>query len=64
MKTVIKYLLLCYIVLSGYGFAVGQLHESISVEGRYVPEYIGMERINTLPGSVNFSLGAIPMNYE
>lgn len=41
-----------------------QLHESISVEGRYVPEVIRVDRINAFPEAMNFSLDSTPMEYE
>ena len=44
--------------------AEAQLHESINVEGKYVPEIIRIDRINTFPKAAKFSLGATPLNYE
>lgn len=41
-----------------------QLHESISVEGRYVPEVIRVDRVNAFPAAVNFTLDSTPMDYE
>lgn len=44
--------------------AGAQLHESINVEGKYVPEIIRVDRINTFPKAMKFSLGATPLDYE
>lgn len=41
-----------------------QLHESISVEGKYVPEVIRVDRINAFPEAKNFDLDSSPMEYE
>lgn len=41
-----------------------QLHESINVEGKYVPEIIRVDRINTFPKALDSSLGFVPLNYE
>lgn len=44
--------------------AGAQLHESISVEGKYVPEIIRVDRINMFPKAINPSLGIVPLDYE
>lgn len=41
-----------------------QLHESISVEGKYVPEVIRVDRVNAFPQAINFTLDSTPMEYE
>lgn len=41
-----------------------QLHESINVEGKYVPEIIRIDRIHTFPKAMKFTLGASPLDYE
>ncbi|MDE6578492.1 MAG: hypothetical protein K2J82_00210 [Muribaculaceae bacterium] len=44
--------------------AAAQLNEAINVEGKYVPEVIRSERINTFPKQLNLSLSTNPLNYE
>lgn len=44
--------------------ASAQLNESINVEGKYVPEVIRLERINTFPTALRFNLESNPLNYE
>lgn len=44
--------------------AVAQLHESINVEGKYVPEIIRVDRVNMFPKPMAFSLNSDPLNYE
>lgn len=44
--------------------SAAQLHESISVEGKYVPEIIKVDRINTFPKPLKFSMAASPLEYE
>lgn len=41
-----------------------QLHESINVEGRYVPEIIRVDRVNAFPKAMRFSLDSSPIDYE
>ena len=44
--------------------AVAQLHEEISVDGKYVPDVIKVERINTFPKMANATLQTSPIGYE
>ena len=44
--------------------AKAQLHESISVEGKYVPEVIRVDRVNAFPKALRFALDSSPMEYE
>lgn len=44
--------------------AAAQLHEEISVEGKYVPEIIRVERVNTFPKALAFTLDSSPLAYE
>lgn len=44
--------------------AAAQLHESISVEGKYVPEIIRIDRVNTFPKAMKFTLDSNPPEYE
>lgn len=44
--------------------AAAQLHESVSVEGRYIPEVIPSDRINALPQRVTFPVDATPIPYS
>lgn len=41
-----------------------QLHEQINVEGKYVPEIIKAEKINTFPKAVELSLTTTPLSYD
>lgn len=41
-----------------------QLHESINVEGKYVPDIIRVDRINMLPKAMRLSLTTTPLEYE
>lgn len=44
--------------------AGAQLHEQINVEGKYVPEVIRVDRINTFPKAMEFTLPTTPLSYE
>lgn len=44
--------------------ASAQFNQTISVDGKYVPEVIRQERLNTFPRSVKFALESTPLNYE
>lgn len=44
--------------------AAAQLHESINVEGKYVPEIIRIDRVNTFPKAFRQSLQSRPIGYE
>lgn len=44
--------------------ASAQFNQSIAVEGKYVPEVFRLERINTFPRQVKFSLESTPLNYD
>lgn len=44
--------------------AAAQLHESINVDGRYVPDVIRVERINAFPKALKPTLSTSPLNYE
>lgn len=44
--------------------AASQLHESISVDGRYVPDVIRIDRINAFPKALKSSLTSNPIGYE
>ena len=41
-----------------------QLHENISVEGKYVPEVIRADRVNTFPKALRQTLTTSPLEYE
>lgn len=41
-----------------------QLHESISVEGAYVPDIIRRDRVSILPAAERFTLSAEPLPFE
>ena len=41
-----------------------QLHEQINVEGKYVPEVIKAEKLNTFPKAVELSLPSSPLSYD
>lgn len=49
---------------AGCGPAAAQLHESISVEGKYVPEIIPAQRLNIFPSALSPRLGSFEMDYE
>lgn len=44
--------------------AGAQLHEQISVEGKYVPDVIRIDRINVFPKAFRMSMGASPLAYD
>lgn len=44
--------------------ASAQFHQSISVEGKYVPDIIRADRINTFPKALRQSLLSQPLEYE
>lgn len=44
--------------------AAAQLHEQISVEGKYVPDVIRIDRINTFPKALKLTLASEPIGYE
>lgn len=55
------------LALAGTLFAIpaaAQLHESINVDGRYVPDVIRVERINAFPKALKSTLSTTPLNYE
>lgn len=61
-----KYLKMYTALMAAFSF-VGvnaQLHESISVDGKYVPEVIRVDRVNAFPEAMRFSLDSTPMEYE
>lgn len=57
-----------YIVISLIGAAAfsasAQFNQSISVDGKYVPEIFRLDRINTFPKQVKFNLDANALNYD
>ncbi|MDE6340609.1 MAG: hypothetical protein K2K97_12650 [Muribaculaceae bacterium] len=57
-----------YIIISLLGIctasASAQFNQSISVEGKYVPEIFRLDRINSFPKQVKFSLDANPLAYD
>lgn len=55
---------LCVLGLSSSFKSSAQLHESIEVEGKYVPEVIHADRINILPEEVAFEVEKPDMQYE
>lgn len=52
------------LALSSFISSHAQLHESISVEGKYVPEIIRVDRVNVFPSAMRFALDSSPMGYE
>ncbi len=44
--------------------AAAQFNQSISVEGKYVPEIFRLDRINTFPKAVRFTLESTPLSYD
>lgn len=44
--------------------AAAQLHESINVEGKYVPDIIRIDRVNMLPKALRQTLTSSPLEYE
>lgn len=63
MKRYLRILLLGAL-LAAAGSARAQLHESISVEGDYVPDIIRLGRVNMLPEAERFTLDATPLPFE
>lgn len=46
-------------------FSAGaQLHEQISVEGKYVPDVIRIDRINMFPKALRTTMGSSPLAYD
>jgi hypothetical protein len=41
-----------------------QLHESVAVDGKYIPQVIVQDRINTFPQKVSFTLPTDPLDYS
>ena len=58
-----KYLAISLIGASAFASSA-QFNQSISVDGKYVPEIFRLDRINTFPRQVKFSLDANPLNYD
>lgn len=64
----------CHNILKSVGIALlsviptlsvsAQYNQSISVEGKYVPEYFNIDRINTFPQQHKFTLETKPLNYD
>lgn len=55
------------LLAAGAAFLPGmaqQLHESISVDGKYVPDVIRIDRINTFPKALGATLETRPLDYE
>lgn len=46
------------------GAAYSQYNQSISVDGKYVPEVFRLDRINTFPKQVKFNLASTPLQYD
>lgn len=44
--------------------AVAQYNQSISVDGKYVPEVFRLDRINAFPKQVKFALESNPLSYD
>ena len=58
-------LMAALLLLPSLAFTVSaQLHEEITVEGRYMPDVIPMERINRLPEAARFAMPETPPVYE
>ena len=56
-----------FLALAGICLALpasAQLHESINVDGRYVPDVIRIDRINAFPKALKSTLTSSPLNYE
>lgn len=58
-----KYLAISLIGASAFA-ASAQFNQSISVDGKYIPEIFRLDRINTFPRQVKFSLDANPLSYD
>ena len=44
--------------------AYAQFDQSFSVEGKYIPEVIRLERINAFPRQEKFTLESVPLSYD
>ena len=44
--------------------ATAQYNQSISVDGKYVPEVFRLDRINSFPKQVKFTLETSPLSYD
>lgn len=56
-----------FLALAGLCLALpasAQLHESINVDGRYVPDVIRIDRINAFPKALKSTLTSSPLSYE
>ncbi|MDE7413270.1 MAG: TonB-dependent receptor [Muribaculaceae bacterium] len=64
MKTSHISLLLPSLAILGSLPAAAQFDQTISVEGRYTPEVIRLDRINTFPRQEKFALETTPLSYD
>lgn len=47
-----------------HAVAMGQLHENIEVEGKYVPEIIRIDKIHTFPATERVQMDSSPLPYD
>ena len=52
------------VALAGSLAASAQFHQQIDVEGKYVPDIIRVDRINTFPKALRQTLLSQPLEYE
>ena len=65
MKRITPNIALTLLIASGWTAAEAQtLHESINVEGKYVPDIIRVDRLYTFPQAKRFPLESSPMAYD
>lgn len=62
-NTLIKYTI-AGVMASVSTFAHAQFHQQIAVDGKYIPEIIRIDRINTYPAAQRFQLDTKSLNYE
>ena len=61
--TMRKYIIISVLTVCSAS-AYAQFNQSISVEGKYVPEIFRLDRINSFPKQVKFSLDTRPLGYD
>lgn len=59
-----RHKLMLGLVLTFAANAAAQFNQSIAVEGKYIPEVLRLDRINTFPKQVKFTIESSPLSYE
>lgn len=59
-----KHYIALLLALGAAGVSAQTLRENVAVDGRYTPDIIRQDRINTLPKRLTFDLARTPLNYS